>query len=84
MAARPICPEPWPPRKPRNCCLWAVQWHPMCAQTALAAYHPLQLKNRKIFNFFYILIMHNDQIFCVKRVLGPLYVFFTLVRCLEG
>ena len=34
--------------------------------------------------FFYILIMHNDQIFCVKRVLGPLYVFFTLVRCLEG
>ena len=34
--------------------------------------------------FFYILIMHNDQIFCVKRVLGPLYVFFTLVRSLEG
>ena len=35
-------------------------------------------------NFFDILSIHNDQISYVRHVSCPLYVFFTLVRCLEG
>ena len=34
--------------------------------------------------FFDILTIHNGQISCVKHVIHPLYVFFTLFGCLDG
>ena len=33
-------------------------------------------------SFFDILSIQSDQIFHVKRILAPLYVFFTLFRCM--
>ena len=51
----------------------------MCAQTALAAFHPLQVNNGKFCNFFFdIVTTRNDEICYVKHVLAPVYVFFTL------
>ena len=35
-------------------------------------------------DFFYILTIQNDQISCVKHVLAPLYVLFTLFGCWGG
>ena len=34
--------------------------------------------------FFDILTIQNDQISCIKHVLAPLYVFFTLFGCFGG
>ena len=58
----------------------------MCAQTASAVFHPLQVKNGKFFakHFFDIVTTYNDEICYVKHVLAPFYVFFTVFGCLGG
>ena len=54
----------------------------MCAQTAYAVFHPLQVKNGNFCKIvFDIVTTHNDEISYVKHVLDPLCAFFTLSGC---
>ena len=50
----------------------------------LLVFHPRQLKNgNSSKGFSDILTIHNDQISDGKNVSDPLYVFFTLLGCLD-
>ena len=57
----------------------------VCTNTK-AVFHPLQVKNGKIFakTIFDIVTTYNDEISYVKHVLDPLCVFFTLFGCGGG
>ena len=71
------------PPKASNCCLSVVEWHLGCAQTALAVFHPLQVKNGKFCkNIFDIVTTYNDEIRHVKHVLDPLCVNMGEYPCL--
>ena len=75
VATGPIQPEPWALQKLQ---IAVCRWFNGIWGVHKAVFHPLQVKNGKILQFFFdIVTTYNDEICYVKHALDPLCVFFT-------